>query len=74
MKLKKSIMIVLGAALSACATASTYEMSDKTAAKLAEFEQTGEVVRCLNRSAISEIKPLDAQKLSCSGRRQPIFI
>ncbi len=61
MKLIKLGHFILAGALSACATASTYEMSEKAAAQLAEFKHTGEVVRCLSRSAISEIRPLDAQ-------------
>ncbi len=48
------------ALLAACATAgSSYEMSDEVAAKLAEFEKTGEVANCLPLRSIDQIRPLD---------------
>ncbi len=47
------------AAVTACATGGGYEISEATAAKLAEFEKTGDVTNCLQLRAIDQIKPLD---------------
>ncbi len=57
---KTSMALGATALLAACATAgSSYEMSDEVAAKLAEFEKTGEVRNCIQLRAIDQIKPLD---------------
>jgi hypothetical protein len=54
-------LILAGAAalLAACATGSSYEMSEETAAKLAGFEKTGDVRNCLPLRTIDQIKALD---------------
>lgn len=52
------------AALAACATAGdSYEMSEKTAARLAEFEATGETESCLSLTRIQSITALDDRHL-----------
>ncbi len=61
MKTGKITLMAACVALSACATASTYEMSEDVAARLAEFEPTGSVESCLNSSSISQITPLDGR-------------
>ena len=56
------ISLALGATalVAACATTgSSYEMSEEVAAKLAEFEKTGDVRNCLPLRSIDQIKPLD---------------
>ena len=45
-------------ALFGCATTSSYEMSEETAARLAEFERTGEMDACLSLRSLN-ITPLD---------------
>ncbi len=60
MLLKTSMALGATALLAACATAgSGYVMSDEVAAKLAEFEKTGEVKNCLQLRTIDQIRPLD---------------
>lgn len=57
---KTSMALGATALLAACATAgSSYVMSDEVAAKLAEFEKTGEVKNCLPLTTVDHIKPLD---------------
>lgn len=46
-------------AISACATANSYEMSEEAASALAAFERTGETDSCLPLRSIRQIKPLD---------------
>ena len=43
----------------ACATTASDEISEKAAARLAEFEATGETQACLSTSQIRQITPLD---------------
>jgi Family of unknown function (DUF6491) len=43
----------------ACASSGSYEMSEKTSARLAEFEQTGDYQTCLGLRQINQIKALD---------------
>lgn len=46
--------------IAACASAGReYQMSEKTAERLAEFERTGETVRCLSSSSTTDITPID---------------
>lgn len=63
MQLKKPILLVIGVALSACTTASTYEMSEKVSARLAEFEPTGATDSCMSTSRINQIVALDEKHL-----------
>jgi len=53
------ILIIAGTVLAACATASTGAMSEKAAAKLAQFDRTGEIKNCLGIRQISSIDALD---------------
>ena len=47
-----------------CATSGGgYQMSERTAARLAEFEKTGDIERCLNTTRINRIEPLDEYHL-----------
>ena len=58
--LKKAILIgVAMTGLAACATGGGYVMTEKTAARLAEFERTGDVDSCLNTSTINQIDAID---------------
>ncbi len=50
---------VLACASAACASTDSYEMSEEAAARLAEFDRTGEYRSCLGLRQISQIKALD---------------
>ncbi len=56
----KRLSILTALAVAACASAGgAYQMSDKTAARLAEYEKTGESERCLSSNMISGIEAID---------------
>lgn len=59
--MKKAIFAApFALAAASCASAgSSYEMSESVAARLAEFEKTGETETCVNVRRINSITPLD---------------
>lgn len=62
MNLKGVLSVGLaGAALAACATAGAdnYEMSERAAERLADFEATGEKTSCLSLTSVNSITALD---------------
>ncbi|MEM9014474.1 MAG: DUF6491 family protein [Pseudomonadota bacterium] len=61
MKLLKSLCVAsLSTAALACASAGGgYEISERTAARLAEFDKTGETQSCINTRRINTITALD---------------
>jgi len=52
-------IVVAACAAAGCASTSSYEMSEEVAARLAEFERTGDYETCLGLRRIDQIKPLD---------------
>ena len=52
-------MGLVAVGLAACATSDSYVMSERTAARLAAFERTGDADRCLNTSRINGIDTVD---------------
>lgn len=61
---KTAIAAPLALIVASCASAgSTYEMSESVAARLAEFEKTGETDTCLSIRRINSITPLDERNL-----------
>lgn len=57
--MKRSLFIWLAAA--GCASAGAERVDERAAAKLAEFERTGDVTSCLNVARISSIEAVDEQ-------------
>ena len=69
--------LILGASamLAACATAgSSYEMSEEVAAKLAQFERTGDVDNCLSLRSIDSIDALDERNFLIEMRSNDYYL
>ncbi len=62
MKNKLIFAAMTAAAAFGCATASTVEMSDKAAERLAAFEPTGKTRSCMSLTAIRSIDALDESR------------
>ncbi len=63
--LKKAMLIVVVAAGGAtgCATGASNPVDEAAAAKLAEYDRTGEMTTCLNITQIASIKAVDEKTL-----------
>ena len=59
MKTSMIAVAACAAAVVGCATVERPEITEEAAARLAEFERTGEMETCLNLRSISQIDPLD---------------
>lgn len=74
MFMKIAPLLVAPFFVTACATASTYEMSDETKATLAKYEATGETRSCLPLTSIDRIKPIDDRNFLIEMRGRDVYI
>lgn len=76
--IKTTSFIALGAsfALAACASTGTNssEMSEKSQARLAQFDKTGETKNCLNLRQVDHIKPLSSNVFLIEARGKKFYL